>query len=200
MKLKDIFTDCTTAIFVVIDSSPDNELDWIIEPTPFELIPDEENTYYVKGKQVSETSITDCIIGIEMPDRIAESVLKLNKDGQVIVESIVYQYDSVIAAMASESYGDYYLYYSIENPQIGIDILTTGMAKATNKAAMAEDLAYIFREEGRLEEAIEYFQFSEQAGPSSVYIYRELFLLYKQLGQADKESYYHQKFVEGGGM
>jgi tetratricopeptide (TPR) repeat protein len=200
MKLKDIFTDCNTALFVVTDNSHDNELEWTIEPTSLELIPNDENNYYVRGKQVSETSVTGCFIGIETPYRIAESVLKLTTNGEVIVESIVYQRDSIIPVIAAECTGDYQLFYSFEDPKIGLEILTTGLAKATNKIAPAEDLGYIFKDEERLEEAIEAFKICEEAGSDNVFIYKELSEIYKQLGQADQQLYYQNKFIEGGGM
>jgi tetratricopeptide (TPR) repeat protein len=200
MKLKDIFSDCKTAIFVVTDNTPDLELDWIIEPTSLELIPDDENEYYVRAKQVSETSVSECFLGIETPSRVSESVLKLTGNGEVIVESIVYQRDSIIPVIAAECTGDYQMFYSFEDPRIGLEILATGLAKATNKEAPAEDLGYIFKDEERFEEAIEAFKICEQAGSTNVFIYKELAEIYKQLGQPDQQAYYQNKFIEGGGF
>lgn len=47
MKLKDIFSDNKTRVFVVTNQDEEDELNWIIEPTDSDLLPEEENIYYV---------------------------------------------------------------------------------------------------------------------------------------------------------
>jgi hypothetical protein len=200
MKFKDIFTDTRTKVFVVTNQDDDNELNWIIECTAFELLPEEENTYFVKALQVSSDSTTDCYIGIVTPERIAETVVKRNAKGQVIVESIYDQEWTTIPAVASECFGAYELFYVKENPQIGIDILKNALTKATNRNVVAEDLGYILRDEGRIEEAIEAFKISEAFGPSSEYTYWELSGLYGELGQEEKQALYRQKYKDNGGI
>lgn len=200
MKLKDIFNDINTKVFVVTDQNDDNELNWTIEPTDFELLPDEENLYFTKAKQVFSDKTSDCYIGIMTPERIAETVIKRNAKGETNAESIYGQEQTIIPAVASDCFGAYELYYAKENPQIGIDILKDGLTKATNKNVVAEDLGYILRDEGRIEEAIEAFKISEKYEPSSEYIYLELSNLYKELGQADEELKYKQKFKDNGGI
>lgn len=200
MKLKDIFNDINTKVFVVTDQDDDNELNWIIESTDFELLPEEENIYFVKAKQVFADTTTDCYIGVVTPERIAETVIKRNAKGETNAESIYDQEQTIIPAVASDCFGVYELYYAKENPQIGIDILKDGLTKATNKNVVAEDLGYILRDEGRIEEAIEAFKISEKYEPSSEYIYLELSKIYKELGQADEELKYKQKFKDNGGI
>jgi tetratricopeptide (TPR) repeat protein len=200
MKLKDIFNNINTKVFVVTDQDDDTELNWTIEPTDFELLPEEENIYFVKAKQVFANMTTDCYIGVVTPERIAEKVIKRNANGQTNAESIYDQEQTIIPAVASDCFGVYELYYAKENPQIGIDILKDGLTKATNKNVVAEDLGYILRDEGRIEEAIEAFKISEKYKPSSEYIYLELSNLYKELGQADEELKYKQKFKDKGGI
>ncbi len=195
MKLKDIFTDQNTLVFIVTDQSDDNELNWSIEPTNFELIPEEENIYFVKALQVSSNATKGCYLGIMMPERIAESVIK-NANGHIISESIFEQNQTIIPAVASEGFGDYELYYAKENPQTGIDILRAGLEKATNKNVAAEDLGYILRDEKRIEEAIEAFTISVENGPSSEFIYQELSNLYKETGMTAEQKKYEQKFKE----
>ena len=134
------------------------------------------------------------------PERIAEIVIKQGSNGQTKVESIYDQVKSIIPSIASECFGDYELYYSKENSQIGIDILKSGLTIATNKNVVAEDLGYILRDEGRIEEAIEAFKISEENGPSSEYTFWELAGLYEQLGQTDKQKEYKQKYKESGGI
>ena len=200
MKLKDIYKERNTNVFIVTEQDDDNELNWTIEATNFELIPEEENYYFVKAFEISENEKTDCYIGIMTPERIAEIVIKQGSNGQTKVESIYEQVKSIIPSIASECFGDYELYYSKENSQIGIDILKSGLTIATNKNVVAEDLGYILRDEGRIEEAIEAFKISEENGPSSEYTFLELAGLYEQLGQLDKQTEYRQKYKDNGGI
>lgn len=194
MKLRDIFDAGDTNIFVVVDQSDDDELNWTIEPTDNELIPGDENLYFTKAKLVSTSKTVDCYIGIITPERIAETLIRRDSDGQVVSESIYDQNQSVIPAVASDCYGDYNLFYSRANPEIGIDILKNGLGKAKNKNVVSEDLGYILRDENRIEEAIEAFKISETFGPSSEYTFLELSQLYGRLGLNDKKTEYEDKF------
>jgi hypothetical protein len=198
MKLNEIFDNQLTRIFMVTDGSSDNELDWTVEHTDHELIPDDENFYIIKAKQVSADDTLDCYIEIVTPERIAGTVIKKDSKGQVVSENIYDQKQSVIPAVASECFGDYNLYYSKENPEIGIEILKSGLHKAKNKNIVSQDLGYIFRDENRITEAIEAFKISEEFGPSSEYIFFELSQLYGQLGLDDKRGEYENKFRKGG--
>ena len=200
MKLKDIYKERNTNVFIVTEQDDDNELNWTIEATDFELIPEEENYYFVKAYEVSQNGKTDCYIGVMTPERIAEVVIKQNSNGQTEIESIYDQEKSIIPAIASDCFGDYELFYSKENPQLGIDILKSAITKATNKNVVAEDLGYILRDEGRVKEAIEAFKISEENGPSSEYTFLELAGLYEQLGQLDKQTEYRQKYKDNGGI
>ena len=200
MKLRDIYKDGLTKVFIVTEQDDDNELNWTVEPTDYELIPEEENYYFVKAYEVSQNGKTDCYIGVMTPERIAEVVIKQNSNGQTEIESIYDQEKSIIPAIASDCFGDYELFYSKENPQLGIDILKSAITKATNKNVVAEDLGYILRDEGRVKEAIEAFKISEENGPSSEYTFWELAGLYEQLGQLDKQTEYRQKYKDNGGI
>ncbi|MDX2304212.1 MAG: hypothetical protein NW226_15520 [Microscillaceae bacterium] len=134
------------------------------------------------------------------PERIAETVVKREPNGQVLAESIYDQKQSIIPTVASDCFGDYELFYAKENPQIGVDILRDRQPKAINKNVVAEDLGSILRDENRIEEAIEAFIISEQTGPSSEYVYFELSRLYRDIGQTDNELKYKQKFKDNGGV
>ena len=200
MKLKDIFSDNKTRVFVVTNQDEEDELNWTIEPTAFDLLPEEENIYYLKAFQVSEDNTTDCYIGIMTPERIAETVVKRRPNGLVDAESVYDQEQTIIPAVASDCSGGYELYYAKENPQIGIDVLKDGLEKAINKNIVAEDLGYILRDEKRIDEAIDAFKISEQNGSSSEYIYLELSRLYRDIGQTENELKYKQKFKDNGGI
>lgn len=200
MKLKDIFSDIKTRVFVVTNQDEEDVLNWTIEPTDFDLLPEEENIYYVKALQVSADNTSDCYIGIMTPERIAETVVKRQPNGQCVAESIYDQEQRIIPAVASDCFGNYELFYAKENPQIGIDVLRDGLTKAVNKNIVAEDLGYILRDENRIEEAIEAFNISKQAGPSSEYVYLELSRLYRDIAETDNELKYKQKFKDNGGL
>ena len=201
MKVKDIFTDSKTKIFVVTNNHDDDDaLNWDIEPTDFELLPGGENIYMegedmyiVKALQVFPDRVIDCFLYIGTPERIAETVIMRTATGQVVSKFIYDVEGTVIPAIASDLYGVYELYYAKENPQVGIDVLKNGLGKAKNKYAVAEDLGYILRDEGRIEEAIEAFKISEENGASSQYIYSELAELYRELGQTSEQLKYEQK-------
>ncbi|MBK6339649.1 MAG: hypothetical protein IPF63_08680 [Bacteroidetes bacterium] len=200
MKLRDIYNNRKIKVFIVTEQDDDNELNWAIEETDFELIPEEENYYFVKAFEVSENEKTDCYIGIITPERIAEIVILQNSEGQIKVESIYGRQKTIIPAIASECFGVYELFYAKENPQIGIDVLRNGLTKATNKNIVAEDLGYILRDEGRIEEAIEAFKIIEENELSSEYTFWELAGLYEQLGQLEKQIEYMQKYNDKVGI
>jgi tetratricopeptide (TPR) repeat protein len=200
MKVKDIFADSKVKIFVVTNQSDENELNWEIEPTDFELLPDDENTYFVKAFQVMSDNTTDCFLGIITPERIAETVIRKTANGKTVAESIYDMESPVIPAVASNCFGDYELYYAQENPQTGIDVLRNGLDKAKNKNVVAEDLGYILSDERRFEESIEAFKISEENEPSSEYTYWELSRLYEELGNLSEQLKYEQKYKDNGGI
>ena len=84
-----------------------------------------------------------------------------------------FEYD-VVPALACEGYGNYELYYSSSNPQIGIEVLRKGIHSAIDKSAPAEDLGYICRDEGQIKEAIEAFTIALNEDPSNPYAADEL--------------------------
>jgi tetratricopeptide (TPR) repeat protein len=201
MKVKDLFDKkLSTKIYNVTDEDSDDVLKWKIEPTDLELIPEEEGHYIVIAKQTLMDRTVECYIDLITPERTAENVIKLDTKGKVIVESIYDQENTVIPAVASDCFGIYELYYSKENPQIGIDILKAGLVKSDLKTVIAEDLGYIYRDENRIDEAIDSFLISDKTNPSSEYIYQELAQLYGQLGNKAKEQEYLQKFKDNGGI
>lgn len=200
MRVKDIFSDSKTNVFVVTNQDSDNELDWIIEQTDFNLIPEEEGLYLVKAKQIKKDNMSDCFLIISTPERIAETIIKKNIFGISKTENIVESKTQVIPAIASECFGDYNLYYSVDNPNVGIEILKTGLKKAENKNVVAEDLGYILRDEQKVNEAIDAFKISENFGPSSEFIYWELSRLYESLGQDMQQIEYEEKYKANGGI
>jgi tetratricopeptide (TPR) repeat protein len=194
MLIKELFQKVNLAkVFSVSNDGDEDPLNWIVEPTKLEIIPDEEGHFIVLAKEVNINDTSDCFMNIVTPERIAEIVIK-NKDGKVSIENLDDQEASIIPVVASDCFGIYEMYYSKENPQVGIDILKSGLLKSNTKTAIAEDLGYIFRDENRIKEAIEAFLISEQTDPSSEYIYHELAHLYSELEEKEKQIEYEQKF------
>jgi hypothetical protein len=195
MKLQNLFANVALiSIYKVIDDVYENELEWNIEPTDYQFIPyNEDETFCVASKEITSDRINDCYLIIHLPERIAERVIKHSADGPIVL-SVHDQESTIVPAVASQCYGDYSLYFTNEQPEIGINILKTGLAQSPFKGAMAEDLGYIFRDLGRNDEAIEAFLISEEEGVSSEYIYWELTELYKNLGWHDRELEYKTKF------
>ena len=200
MKVKGIYTNNKTKVFVVTNQEDENVLNWSIEPTDFELIPEEENTYFVKAFKIEAEKTIDCYIQVDIPERIAEIAIIKNWLGQTVAKNISDIKQSVIPAVASDCFGDYELYYAKENPHIGLSVLHKGLEIATNKNVVGEDLGYILRDEGKYEEAIKAFKISEENGPSSEYIYLELSRLFQELGHESEQIQYAEKFKANGGI
>ena len=201
MKLKEIFHTNDEKIFVVTNQDDDNnKLNWLIEATDYEFIPERENLYIVKAIEVSKNPNHNIFLGINIPERIGEIVVRKNFFGKAKLESIYDQKRQIIPATASECYGNYELFYAKENPQIGINILKDALTKVINKNVVAEDLGYILRDENRIEEAIEAFKENESFGPSSEFIFFELSNLYQELGDVEQQKTYLQKYKQNGGL
>lgn len=205
MTIDEIFTDKETKIFRVTNFYETEEIaDWQIEKTPFHIIPDPAITdmygdfLIVKGFLIQGDKTENCFIDVCLPERISEFIFRMINN-VVVIDNAYEKNLKAIPAMASDCYGDYELYYSKENPQIGINVLKEGLDISSSKNVIAEDLGYILTNEGKLEEAIEAFKISEQYGASSEYTYWELVCLYEQLGFKDEKEKYLQKFNDNGG-
>lgn len=199
MKLKDTFKDQTTMIFRVVNQDVENELDLEIEPTALDIIPNEEGYFIVRAFEVKGAKVSVCFMDLTTPERISEIVLKKGLLGNIKISDYYENEGVVIPAVASDCFGRYELYHSIENPNIGIELLKKGLEISGSKNVIAEDLGYLLRDENRIEEAIEAFSISEKFGPSSEYIYLELSSLYEKKGDLDKKVAYFKKFQDNGG-
>lgn len=195
MNIKTIFKELNTKVFIITENDYDSELNWVIEKTDFELIPEEENYYLVKAFEVTPNENKECYIAVAIPERFADIVVKQNAKGEALVEYISQQENAIIPAIAHDAAGYYELYYAKENPQVGIDVLRRGLAIAKNKSAVAEDIGYLLIDEERTQEAIEAFEISEAHGPTNRFTFWELAKLYAKLGHADKQAEYLVKYT-----
>ncbi|MBI1837648.1 MAG: tetratricopeptide repeat protein [Flavobacteriia bacterium] len=199
IKLRDIYQDKLTKIFRVINQDFDNELDFEIIPTEFETIPDEVGYFIIRALEVKKKKINECFMDINTPERISDIVIKKRFLRNIKI-SEYYNYEgTVIPAVASNCFGVYDLYYSKENPLIGIDVLINGLEKGLNKEIVYGDLGYILRDENRNEEAIEAFKKSIEHGSNNPYSYLELSHLYERLGDTKMKEEYYNKYIENGG-
>lgn len=198
MKLKDIFNHRKVNIFEVTADDYDNELNWTIEPTDYELIPAQENHYFVKAIEVSENSTAECYMEIKTPERVTGFIVKENANGLPYVGNIYHQENTIIPAIACDFPGFYDIYSAKENPQAGINVLKNGLGKATNKSAVAENLGYLLMDEERIDEAIEAFKVSEEHTPTTRYTFFELAKLYAHRGEMEKSAEYTEKFKNNG--
>ncbi len=158
-------------IFSVTNTDDEDCNSWDIEALNEDVLPEGEGFYILKAKNVvSREKIVDCYIDMVMDERINDYAYFI-RDGHIIQ---VYSHEcegDVISAVPIDGYGNYELFYSKTYPELGINILKQGF-NDFKSAYIAEDLAYILRDEGLNKEAIEYFQYSVDNEPSSHFIYR----------------------------
>jgi len=195
MKIKDVVSKHTEIfLFKVVKENSDSPLDWKIKAMPDKLIPDAEIHCIVRAKMIdSIKNVSDCFLNISLPERIVDFVIYPTDKGLEYRQTYEMTDIDVIPIIASEAYGIYELYYSKNNPDIGIEILRQGLSLSTDPSVIAEDLAYILRDEMRYDEALEAFLISEEYGVSSDFIYEEIKDLYSKLNNKEKVDEYNNK-------
>jgi tetratricopeptide (TPR) repeat protein len=129
---------------------------------------------------------------LTMPERISDYAYFVNS-GAVERRYLHECNGEVICAVPIDGLGVYDLFYSRTEPELGLSVLRDGFERANRKTFIAEDLGYILRDEGRLEEAIQAFRVAASAGPSSNFIYLELANLYDMLDQPDLATEFRAK-------
>lgn len=198
MRIKDIVSKKTDVyIFDIVKEKTDNPLNWKIKSRKDKLIPDAEAHCIVRAKMIdSNKKVTDCFINLSLPERILDFVIYQTDKGLEFKESYEFIDIDVIPSIASKAFGNYELYYSKNNPDIGIEILRQGLSISKDPSVIAEDLGYILRDEKRYEEALEAFLISEKYGVSSDYIYQEIRDLYRQLNNDEKADEYDKKIKD----
>lgn len=201
MKVRELHIDSEVKVFVIINQDNEDVLEWEVEATQYAVLPDGEGDFFIKGLEISNSGIAEVYVGMILPERISEIVLKNNVLGQLtVLECIETSSNQYLPSVASECYGDYELYYVRSNPKIGIEVLEEGLQQSDNYGAIAEDLGYIYRDEECINEAIEAFKISEEIGVSSCYIYKELADLYDVLGNTPMKEEYNLKYIENRGL
>jgi hypothetical protein len=190
--------------FRVVDSGADQPRDWQLEPLQTDLLSDTEADGYHVMKALNllaDGAVRECYIDMNLPERISDYAFFL-ENGSL---RFAYHHEfpgEILPAVALDCFGVYELFYSKQQPQLGIDILKRGLAISKRKHYIAEDLGYIFRDERRFREAAEMFKIAVEEGPSSYFIYGELAGAYAELGDSPNENKYSEMFKQaerGGG-
>ena len=181
-----------------LESDTDDEDDWFLEPIDAPVLMESEVSQFfiVKAKNVlPDKTIQDCYIDVYLPERISDYAYFLR--GNTVEKGYHQEFDGeIICAVPIDCFGVYELFYSRALPDVGIDILKCGLAASENKTFIAEDLGYIFRDEGRFAEAADMFQISASSQPSSYFIYGELASCYDAIGEKEKAQKYQVMFNE----
>lgn len=200
MKVKDIISNKPNLkLFNVINDNSDNPINWKIKPLEDSLITDSYSHCIVRAVMIdSDKKTKDCLINLSIPERITDFVI-FNTSNKIEIKYIYELNDiDVVPIIASEIFGSYELYYSKNNPEIGIQVLKQGLENSINPSVIAEDLGYILRDEKRYIESINAFLISEENGVSSEYIYQEIRDLYLQIANKEKADIYSRKLKDFG--
>jgi tetratricopeptide (TPR) repeat protein len=143
---------------------------------------DTDAYYVIQGLQILRLGLVrHCYLGLCMPERIVEGELFRSAEGLVLDRAYPSEGD-FIPAVAIEDFGIYEQFYSYRDPEVGIAVLRRGLTLARRKAPIAQDLAYILRDEGRHEEALAAFTIAIEEGATSHFILEERATLYEAMG------------------
>lgn len=195
MKLKQaLFNEPGVSIYQVDTASDDyfysdDFLNWDVEPIEAEILTAE----YVRGGMLEgyfilkatfipvEGEVQPCYVDVSMPERISERIY-FKSDDEIIEENRYGFRGKAIPLVAIDGFGNYNLFYSKRNPEIGLNVLRYGLNLAKRKAYIAQDMAYILRDEKRYQEAVEAFSMLIAEGANDVYPYLERAALLEKLG------------------
>lgn len=188
-----------TGIFRIEDSEKfdsENFMEWDLTPIETNVLFEEDGFFILRAFQITgPDEKIDCFIDLTMPERIVDYAYFMNSG--TVVRKYPHECDGdVICAVPIDGYGVYDLFYSKIQPEIGLAVLRRGLELTSRKAFIAEDLGYILRDEGHLEEAIQAFSISASEEPSSYFIYHELAELYEQMGQTELSKKYRDMCPE----
>jgi hypothetical protein len=171
---------------------------WQFEPIPGDVVAEADRDEFcviAAMNIISKTDVRQCYMDVSLPERITDCVYFIV--GNEIHYSSSRKFGGeTIPASAIDGFGVYELFYSKVAPALGIEILRRGLAASKRKHFIAEDLGYIFRDEGRYQKAAEMFQLAVDEGASSYFIYGELAEIYGKIGNVEKQKKYAQLFEE----
>ncbi len=184
----------TVRIFRVDNSESDQKSEWDVQPVDAPVLSERDGFFIIKAKNIlPDGTIRDCYIDISLPERISDYAYYIR--GGSLKARYHHEFEGeIICAVPISSFGGYELFYSKAQPDVGIEILKAGLNSSPQKAAIAEDLGYILRDERRFQEAAEMFEIAAQEGPSSNFIYEELASCYGEIGNKELADKYRKMF------
>lgn len=116
-----------------------------------------EGDYLVAGKWIDPSgNLEDAWIQLTLPERIAERSFVLDRGQWTPTKGLFRQRQRAFSLVSVEADGDYNLFYSKPNVELGIDVLRSGLSLAARRTPILRDLFYILRDEGRSSEALIY--------------------------------------------
>lgn len=186
------------------DFESDDFLNWPLEPLYGATLSEDHSLVegvldgYFVVKAIHITGVgqaEDCYINLTAPERISDYVF-LHRDGKIIRRYIHEAEGEVIAAVGVECQGLYELFYSRKEPDIGLGVLRNALKLAKKRAPIAEDMAYILRDEDRIDEAIEAFTIVIEEGEPNEFTFSERADLYEKIGDLEKARLDHQRSQE----
>jgi hypothetical protein len=195
MKLIDALRDLPgIAIFRIDVTNVDDPADWNADAVDSPVLHKQEGFFLVRAKIVRpDASVQDCYMDISLPERINDSTYFF--DGKSLAVKNTHKCEGdVICAVPIDCFGNYELFYSKINPEVGLQILRSGLSMSQSKHYIAEDSGYILRDEGRFIEAAAMFQIAANEGPSSYFLYGELASCYSAIGDSGKAKIYQELF------
>lgn len=154
-----------------------------------------QSGFYILGATnvLADHQIRRCYMDISLPERINDYAYFFERDELRYDRTRNFE-GEIIPAIAINCFGFYELFYSKTLPEIGIEVLKRGLAASKRKHVIAQDLGYIFRDEGRYREAAEMFQLAVDEEVSSYFVYDELAQAYGKIGDLEKQAKYAEVF------
>jgi len=174
-------------LFVCTQAGSDEFRDWTFEPVSgARTIPRlGERFALVRAIHIGDQSARLYYMDLSLPERINDYTYALEGDDlKQIATNEIWPEGAVIPSLACEVFGEYTLYYSRPDPSVGMAVLRQGLMHAANKTTIAEDLGYICRDEGLVQEAIEAFSIAIAEGPSTYFTLLERAALRERVGDA----------------
>jgi tetratricopeptide (TPR) repeat protein len=158
------------------------------------VLSEQDGFFIIQAKNIlPDGTIRECYIDVSLPERISDYAYYVH--GGSLEARYHHEFEGeIICAVPISSFGVYELFYSKTQPDVGIEILKGGLSSSPQKAAIAEDLGYILRDERQFQEAAEMFDIAAQEGPSSYFIYGELAGCYDETGNKELADKYRKMF------
>ncbi|MGH9948406.1 MAG: hypothetical protein ACRD6X_14595 [Pyrinomonadaceae bacterium] len=189
MKLQQALFKLPPLSIFQVDDNDECFLDWEVEPIDAptlasEYVRDEilEGLFLLKAVHISpDGELKDCYLDVSMPERISETAY-FESNGKIVEITIYEVSGEIIPTVAIEGHGVYELFYSRLKPEIGLNVLKNGLKLAKQKGHIAEDMAYILRDENRKLEALEAFDIVISEGEPTEYSYLERAALREEIG------------------